>query len=287
MTECPEVSVLMPVANPECKFFKTAVNSILAQTLKRLELFIIGPRPAAYYLSVCQELADDRVRVITTSENATLATLRNEGLKASRTELVAMMDADDIAHRTRLDRQREFLERHPNVAIVGSQIATVDASNCVIGYRRFPVEHDDIVRAMASVVPLCQSAVMLRREVIMQAGGYSCGKYMVAEDYELWSRLVQRGVRFANLPHVLLRYRLHDNQLKRRHLRETILAVLDIKDSYWRHRMEMRAYIRMWMERCVLVLPEVIIAWLVVNMLYRDSMGRPEAASEDMSEWIS
>jgi hypothetical protein len=143
------------------------------------------------------------------------------------------------------------------------------------GYRSVPLHHEAILRALPSIVPLSHPSVMLRKSVVLEAGGYGFHDYMVAEDYELWSRLAGRGLRFANHPEALLRYRVHPGQMKCTHLRETIRAILHVKRHYWRHHMDRWARLRSWAEWSMLALPPGLVLRLFRLTQYHQRLPLP------------
>lgn len=181
-----------------------------------------------------------------------------------------MMDADDVSAPERISKQMDYLRRHADVGVLGTQIDVIDADSQLIGHRRFPLLHDAILRALPRVVPLSQPSVMFRRELFKMRGGYQDAGYAAAEDYELWSRWIQQGVRFANHPETLLSYRLHASQTKFKYLRETIVADLRVKEKYWAASMGLRDRVWSRFQRLLHWLPEPLVSSLVRSILYRD-----------------
>lgn len=272
-----KVSVVMTVYRPDPVFLSKAVQSILGQTHDDFELIIVeDPSSDQSCQSTLHGLQDGRIRHISNRLRTHLVAQKNCGLLAARSPLVAFMDADDIAHPRRLAEQVAFLDSHPDVTVVGSQIAAIDIDDHIIGYRRFPELHYNILQAMPRVVPFCHPSVMLRRDAVLEAGGYQFLEYPAAEDYELWSRLSRRGIRFANHPEVLLYYRVHGGQMKATFIRQTILGVLRVKELYWSERSSLMATAWRWAERLLLYLPGTLAVRLVQAWLYRD---RPPAVS--------
>lgn len=266
----PLVSVVMTVLNPHPSFFPAAVGSVLSQTLKDWELIIVEDPATRSGVPLLSGQRDPRIRHIVNPQRTSLVRQKNQGLDVARGEFVAMLDADDIAEPVRLARQVRFLQENPDVGVVGSQIGVIDTKGQVRGYRRFPTGHDDIVRAMRRIVPLSHPSTMVRREILVRAGGYRYEDQPAVEDYELWSRLVRLGVRFANHPETLLRYRIHPEQLKVTRLRETILGVLHVKELYWRGEMDWPDRLRMEIERLMLWLPRRVVLQLLMWTQYND-----------------
>jgi len=258
----------MPVLAPHPVYFRQAVDSILAQTLADLELIIVEDPSASSGAEILRGIDDPRLRHIRNDARTSLVDQRNQALAAAQADLIAMLDADDIAEPTRLQRQLEFLHAHADVGVVGSQLTIIDESGAQIGTRRYPTEHSDIVRAMARYNAIAQPSVMARRSVLFDAGCYQYRAFPVNEDYELWSRLAARGVRFANHPDALIRYRVHQSGTKAMMLKRMLRATIDVKNKFWREQMDFGARARYWTEHALLALPATVVLKLFVATQY-------------------
>lgn len=223
----PLVSVLLTVFNPQQEYFSAAVNSILTQTFVDFELIIVEGRGNTSGRQMIE--SDSRIRYFEIDQPTSLIPQKNIGTNHATGEFIAMMDADDISHPTRLQRQVDFLFGNPSVSMVGTQIVAINAKNKAIGYRRFPTEDSAIKRHLTGGVPFCHPSVMIRRKCLVDVGGYVDIGYSTCEDYDLWSRLASAGATFANLEEVLFQYRLHDLQMKSTHLRDTLGAMKQIR----------------------------------------------------------
>jgi glycosyltransferase involved in cell wall biosynthesis len=264
----PSVSVLMPVLNPHPVYFREAVASILAQQLADIELVIVedpGESSAAELLP-----ADSRVRHIRNPARTSLVDQRNRALAEASADVVAMLDADDIAEPERMASQLEFLREHPDVGLVGSALTIIGPDGKRLGTRGYPTQHDEIVAAMSRYNAIAQPSVMARKQLLLDAGGYTYRRFPVNEDYELWSRLVKRGVRLANHPQRLVRYRVHPHGTKAAMLKRMLRATIDVKKEHWRDRMDMRARLRFWAEHALLGLPPSVVLRLFMMTQYKD-----------------
>jgi hypothetical protein len=220
----PRVSVVLPVYNAE-RFVAEAVESILGQSLTAFELVVIDDGSTDRTPGILAGLAarDRRVRLVS-RENRGLTRTLNEGLETAAGEYVAIMNADDVALPQRLEKQAAFLDAHPQVAAVGSQtrfLADGGGRGPATSLPRAP----DAVRAfLAKASPLAHPAVMLRRSAVLAVGGYR-PQIEPAEDYDLWLRLAQHHD-LANLPDVLLDYRLHAGQSTAKACESVAIATL-------------------------------------------------------------
>lgn len=147
-------------------------------------------------------------------------------VELSQAEFCARIDADDIALPDRLAQQFAFLQAHPEIAVTGGQVEAIDAHGENMGYiLAYPWEHEDLVIKMLVENPVGHPSVLFRRNAVLEAGNYR--ELPNVEDYELWLRMAQKQ-RLANLPEVVLKYRIHDQSCTRQAVRQKALhAKLD------------------------------------------------------------
>lgn len=277
MTPRPSVSVLMPVLNPHPVYFPQAVASVVGQTLTDWELVIVeDPSPSSAAELLKPFAADPRIRLITNPGRTGLVAQRNRTLAEARADLVAMLDADDIALPDRLEKQAEFLRRHTEVAVVGCQLRVIDPAGGEVGYRSYPTSHDDILRTMSRYNAVAQPGVTARKDSLLRHGGY--GFEWPAEDYDLWSRMLLAGERFANMERALTLYRVHPGSgSKGTRVRELLRLTTEVKRRYWRERMSWRDRLRFWGERGLRFVPPALVYRLFVALSYRRPVA-PTAA---------
>lgn len=232
------VAVLMAAYNAD-RTLRAAVDSILANTCAA-DLIIVDDcsrRPVA------ELLADlgDRVTVLTMERNAGPSAARNRGLAhifAAGYDFVAIMDADDVSYPDRLGEQVAFLDAHPDVGAVGGWIRMMDEESFEPVYvQQYPADDEGIRQAMFFNFAMAHPSIMFRAEVLRSDGEYDRGM-RTAEDYDLLRR-VQRTWKLANLPHVVLDYRLslHGQSMgnRRRQLRDRLHVQLRRFDATaWR-----------------------------------------------------
>ncbi len=199
---------------------KSALDSLLDQTLLPDEVVIVedGPLTDEVYAVVeaFGKAAPGRLKVVALPVNVGLVNALNEGLKQAAHELVARMDGDDICKPDRFEKQVAFFEAHPEYAIVGAQVEEFkEETGDIVQFRRLPVHHDDIVRYAKNRSPFNHPAIMFRRSVVAAVGYYERFS-SDTEDYYLWAKIIHAGYRVANLPDVLLYYRIGTDFVKRR-----------------------------------------------------------------------
>ena len=275
MSEQTLVSVVMVVLEPQPIYFLEAVSSVLAQTYEELELVIIEDPSTRSAGELLSQFSDHRIRHCCNPTRTSFIAQKNQALACARGSLVAVMDADDVCHPRRLQAQVEFLRLHGDISVLGSQLEVIDTSSRCIGWRQYPLDHMAIMRAMTLFNPIAHPSVMFRRDAVLAGGGYQYKGPWAAADYELWSRLARAGIRFANHPEPLLKYRIHRDSSKATALRDTIRGTLDVKERYWRDKMGWGGRLRMHTERAMLILPPRFVFSLFYHTQYRDRRPIP------------
>jgi glycosyltransferase involved in cell wall biosynthesis len=204
----PLISVLMPVYNG-ARYLKPAIDSILAQSLGDFEFLILddGSTDRSGQILRAYAAQDARIRV-TSRENRGISKSLNQLIAQAQGELIARIDADDIALPDRFARQVSFLRQHPEVVCVGSALDWIDHRGRLVGHCPMPLANDEIQRLLlGGISMLHHPSTMLRRSALLQVGGYD-ETMRASADLDLWLRLGEIG-QLANLPDTLLLYRLH------------------------------------------------------------------------------
>jgi glycosyltransferase involved in cell wall biosynthesis len=179
---------------------------VLEQTFKDFEFVIVndgstdGTKEA---LEIFEE-KDERIRLIH-QKNTGVARALNRGLEVSRGRYIARMDADDITAPTRLQEQVDYLEAHPGIGIVGTQVDKIGPEGEIQGTWELPTDPEVIAWDLLFRPTFCHPTVMARRRLLVKLGGYAEWATH-AEDYELWTRAV-RETRLANLQQTLHYFR--------------------------------------------------------------------------------
>ena len=209
--DIPLVTVLMPVYNGE-KFLVEAVESIISQTYTNIEFIIIDDGSTdgtAVILARCQG-QDERINIISQSNQGLVASL-NRGLEAARGKYLARMDADDVSSPNRIRQQVDYLERNPESVLLGSAYELIDEDGNFIRMDRHPSHDTEIRWQMLFHNSFAHSAVMLRVDTLRKYNFKYDPEIVQAEDYELWSRLIQYG-RCGNLDQPLIKRRIGSMQ---------------------------------------------------------------------------
>lgn len=214
----PAITVAMSVYNG-ASHLVPAIESVLAQTFADFEFLLLDDGSTDTTRAIAEGFAarDPRIRVISRPNRGLVFSL-NQLFAEARAPVVARFDADDICHPERLARQHAFLVAHPAHGLIGAATRYIDGAGNLAPNAPLqrPPDHDGIVRNLEDGPNLCHSVVMVRRDLVLAAGGYRCA-YLHAEDQDLWLRL-SRVTRLHNLPECLLDYRVTPGQVSSRHM---------------------------------------------------------------------
>lgn len=206
------ISVILPVYNAE-KYLSEAIESVLNQTLKDFELICIndGSTDSSEFIIKKYQSLDSRIILISRDNKGLINTL-NEGLKKAKYNFIARMDADDICDPVRFKLQLSYLQKHKEVAVVGTEFLTIDSDGVLIGNSSKAKSPLLIKSLLLFGCPVAHPTVMINRNLL---GGFEYDHgYECAEDYELWCRVSEK-YRIATLAVPLLKYRILDTSISR------------------------------------------------------------------------
>ncbi|WP_051608621.1 glycosyltransferase [Selenomonas sp. FC4001] len=209
----PLVSVLMPVYNAETYLYE-AIISILNQSFEDFEFLIVDDGSTDHSMDIVHKFDDYRIKILHNDGNRGLVYSLNRGIKEAKGKYIARMDADDVSRPERLAKQADYMERHPDVAVCGSFIQTF-FKNVINSCQTYPVRDEEIKGMMLFQSAFAHPAVMIRRDMLVLSNLYYREEMKHAEDYDLWSRMMQK-YRFYNIPEVLLNYRMSGDSVSSR-----------------------------------------------------------------------
>jgi len=218
----PVVSVVMPTYNGE-KFLRPAIESILNQTFRDFELIVIDDGSFDSTPRILAEFKDKDARliVLTDERNLGIAGATNRGLAAACGKYFALQDHDDISLPHRLQIQVDFLNAHPDIAVIGSAATLINDDG--VPYAEFPLPCEEIDikwRLLFHGDPLHYTSLMLRCSAIHETGGYGeDAAFRFAEAYDPFSRIAMRH-RMVNLPETLVLWRRHPEATSLQHAQQ-------------------------------------------------------------------
>ena len=210
----PLVSIILPAYNQE-KFIFEAIDSILRQSLSNFELIVIDDCSTDKTFQILSSINDPRIILVRNKKNLGLTYNLNYGLSIAKSDIVARMDADDIAFCDRLHIQYEYLLKNPEVVAVGCWISLFKGSLDEIGVHKYPAEIECLRAEFTFNNSLAHPGAMYRKSVVKLLGGYT-NDYPYAEDWDLWLRLIRQH-NISNIQKTLLYYRIHDRSVSHQH----------------------------------------------------------------------
>ena len=230
--EYPKISVLMTVYNSE-RYLGAAIESVLNQTFIDFELVILDDFSVDSSWEIIQRYAkqDERIIAVKNEKNLGGCENLNKGLRLLKGKYMARHDNDDVSLPDRLQKQFDFLEAHPEVGVVGGSIEIVDIDGKRIGKRTYNLSDHDIRRKIFRYSPFAHPLVMVRKSALDQAGCFYDPSFAPADDYELWFRM-GKITKFANLPDVLLKYRVVPGSITLSSTKKMELTTIRVRDKY-------------------------------------------------------
>ena len=231
------VSVILPVLNAGAHLAR-AIHSIQKQSYEDWELIIVDDNSTDRSQAVANEFAraDTRIKP-TTHPQSGIAHALNHGISLSQGSYIARMDADDVSHPDRLEKQVSYLDQHPDIGLVATQVNFLGDREAQQGYAAYVdwtnqlLDWEDIRGNRFVESPFAHPSVMFRKSAInSDAGPYRDGDF--PEDYELWLRWMENGIQMAKLDLPLLDWYDPPNRLSRTDPRYSPDAFYAIKSYY-------------------------------------------------------
>jgi glycosyltransferase involved in cell wall biosynthesis len=222
----PAISVAMTAYNGE-RHLAEAIDSILAQTFPHFELLIVDDHSTDQSRSIIEASAarDPRVRLVECAAKGRVPAL-NAIIDRARGEWLAVMDADDVAHPLRFERQMAFLAAHTSHGMIGTDTELIgpDSQPIERPFAQRPCSHEEITANLEEGVVMLHSAMIARTGLVREVGKYRA-PFVTSQDYDLFLRLSTR-TKMANLPDKLVSYRIYPEQVSTAKLVEQTLAAV-------------------------------------------------------------
>ena len=232
-----EISVIMSVYNQE-KFLSDSIESILCQSEGNFEFLIIDDCSSDNSYDLIQNYSkkDGRIKLFKNSKNLGLTKSLNKILKKAKGKYIARMDADDISMASRLKEELSVFKENYNIGVVFSLSQIIDAENNLVCNKWQPKKINNILDKMPYHNYITHSSCMISHDLFKKFGGYN-EDYYLAQDWELWLRLINESVNFYCVNNVLLLFRVHDSNISnksskslRDYSRNFAIAILKIRN---------------------------------------------------------
>ncbi|NOR33140.1 MAG: glycosyltransferase [Bacteroidales bacterium] len=232
----PKVSVVLPFYNAE-KTLSVALQSIANQDYTDWECVMVNNNSSdgSRDIALGWEHHDPRFTLLN-EERQGVMYASNRGCDAARGDYLARMDADDVSLPGRLRLQSEFLDQNPEFGAVAGKVLHVGDPQNTEGFRRF-VEwsnslctYKEIYHRRFIEAPIVNPTAMWRRSTMEQHGMYLAGDF--PEDYEMWLRWLDQGVKIAKLQEVILEWHDSEQRLTRTDPIYSDRSFFEIKSKY-------------------------------------------------------
>lgn len=212
LTARPRVSVLMTAWNPGT-YLRDALESLWQQTFVDFEVILIDDGTTDGSLDEPRVFADPRLRVHRLGRHIGRTPALRHGFDLAVGEYIAVLDADDMAHADRFEKEVAFLDANPGVAVVATWCRLIDPVGKTMGAWDPPGDPAAVRDSMGFVNPIMHSSAMFRRAAAELAGGYPAA-FPYAQDFALWLAMLDRGA-IAILPEYLASIRLLSTSMTR------------------------------------------------------------------------
>ena len=205
----PLVSVVIPAYN-QAEFLAETIQSVLNQTYQNFEIIIVNDLSTDNTDEVVGRFKDGRIKYIVHEKNMRLPATRNTGMQASRGDIIALLDADDLFHPQKLQAHVDFLKEHPEVGVsYNSRFELNHSSNTIREFWRSPL--DVGLKDLILGFPFSPSDTVIRREWAFKVGLFDPGMGS-AEDTDFPCRLALAGCKFAGIDRALNYRRYHSGR---------------------------------------------------------------------------
>jgi glycosyltransferase involved in cell wall biosynthesis len=207
----PTVSIIIPAYN-NATYLTEAIQSVLDQTYPHFELIVVNDASPDHTSKVVRQFNDPRIRYLIHEQNRGLSAARNTGIRASRGELVALLDGDDLFHPRKLREHVDFLEKHPEIGVsYNSRFELDHSARTIRELWRPPLTV--ALRDLIFIYPFSPSDMVLRRDWAFKVNLFDESHTYVGEDLDLYCRLAMAGCKFASVDRALNYRRYHSRRV--------------------------------------------------------------------------
>ena len=257
----PLISEVIPAYNAG-QFIDETLESVLSQTYENWECIIVNDGSTDNTESVAKKWCekDSRFR-LTNKENGGLSSARNWGIKESKAEYIAFLDADDILTSDSLEvRINVLIEQNVDLVATKLQHFTdklpkVSKNNARQDVLYYAKEGLTQLMAFNKVTP---STVLCKKSVMDEVGGFTWHKK--AEDLHCWLKVLFAGYKIYRIDETLLLYRLVENSMSstdRNCSKEVFEIIYSFKDEILSLDIDFQIYINHWLRKYVFLQDEI------------------------------
>ena len=209
MSDFPRVSIVIPTYN-QADLLRSALESVISQTEQSWEALIIDNTSDDHTARVVREFGDPRIKFLTIQNEGVIAKSRNHGIHNASGPWIAFLDSDDLWAPDKLEKCLQAVG--PDCDLICHRENTIRGDQ-VVGTSPLRSSHWPNYRNLLFYGNcFSPTAVIVRSNSLKLAEGFSeKPEFVTVEDYDLWLRLLEQGLRVKFIPDVLSSYRLHDS----------------------------------------------------------------------------
>lgn len=262
------VSVIMGIYNC-ASTLQEALDSLYAQTFQDFEIILCddGSVDGTYTIALQNQQTHSNIVLLRNEENLGLNKTLNKCLAVAKGKYIARMDGDDISLPTRFEKEVQFLDNHPDVAVVSCSMVMFD-QNGDWG-RTYPIEWPTIKDFAKHTPFFCHAACMMRHAVYKQVGGYTENNHFLrVEDCNLWYKVYAAGLRGANLLESLYKMRDDRNASNRRNWKARKNGIYVMFDGFKRLHMPWFMYYYI-LRNAVLEISKCMMPFFIYEYFHR------------------
>lgn len=245
----PLVSIIMSEYNTPKELLIESIKSMINQSYTNFELLLIDDCGNTNVDEVVREINDNRIIVIKNPQNMGLVKSLNKGLNYAKGKYIIRMDTDDFSYPNRIEKQVEFIEKHPEYSVVSSNIDFYDGEK-IFANTKFSGEVTKEI-ALSGGTPIAHPSVIARRDDLLSVAGGEYPDYKRCEDYALWLELLINGYRLFVMNDILLRYHLSESDYAKRTLRTRKDYFRLLKEKYIKLNPTKLQYCKVVLKTCI------------------------------------
>lgn len=272
----PKISVIMGIYNCADTLCE-ALDSLMAQTYQNFEVILCDDGSKDNTYAVAEEYIQrwpEKFVLLQNKENRGLNYTLNKCLRVTRGEYIARMDGDDVCDSTRFQKEVDFLDAHPEYALVSTEMVMFDENG---DWGKTTVIERPQVNDFCTHTPFfCHAAVMIRKDVFMEVEGYTVDPRLLrVEDCHLWFKIYAKGYRGANIAEPLYKMRDDRNATNRRGFRARMNGCYVMYAGF--RMMKMPWYKYYYVLRCVVLeMIKCIIPVSLYEAIHKQKFHRSE-----------
>ena len=206
----PKLTVIMSAYNSS-ETIERAISSILNQSFSEFELIVLNDGSSDDTESKILSFTDERIKYHLLDHGGLTKAL-NIGISRAEAEIIVRHDSDDWSEKDRFETQVKYFEDDEELDLVASWHNVVTAAGDYLGLKTAPADDESLKRMLKWRNPFCHGSVAVRKSALDRVGGYN-EALLYSQDYDLWLRMADAGIKFACIPEPLYNYSISPDSI--------------------------------------------------------------------------